>query len=46
MDIIELDIRQEQEHFRMDGCISRGTLTGTFTDTYDKTYTITKQLQY
>ncbi len=46
MDIIELDIREEQEHFRMDGCISRGTLTGTFTDTYDKTYTITKQLQY
>ena len=46
MDMIELSIREEQSDFRMDGCIGHGVLTGTFEDTYDKTYIITKQLQY
>ncbi len=46
MDMMESDIREEQESFRIDGCISEAVLIGTFTDTYDKKYTIEDRLQY
>ena len=46
MDMIEVDIREEQENFRMDGCISGVKFIGTFVDVYDKKYTITDSVQY
>lgn len=46
MDMIEVKVREEQSDFRMDACISRAAFTGTFTDIYDKKYTITDKFQY
>ncbi len=46
MDMIEMNVRKNQSGFRMDGCVSRAILTGTFSDIYDKRYTITKKMEY
>jgi len=46
IDSIERNIQQEQEHFRMDVCVSMAEIEGTFRDVYNKQYTITKTLQY
>lgn len=46
MDMIEMTIRQEQEFFRADGCISQAQLEGMFQDTYDKSYTVSGKVQY
>lgn len=46
IDVIEVNLRNEQDDFRMDGCISKANIKGTFEDTYGKKYIITKTLQY
>ena len=46
IDMIETYVREEQSNFRMDGCIGSAVLSGTFQDSYNKQYTITRQLQY
>lgn len=46
IDMIEADIRKEQEDFRIDGCISKADITMTLQDIYEKEYTITKTVRY
>ncbi len=46
IDLIELHIRKSQNTFRMDGCISKAVFVGTFSDAYEKKYTIEKALKY
>lgn len=46
MDMIELAIRQEQEFFRLDGCISQAEIEGVFRDTCDKEYIVNAKVRY
>lgn len=46
IDSIELYVRQKQENFRMDACVSMAKTEGSFRDVYKKQYAITKTLQY
>lgn len=46
MDIIEMDIRQEQKDFYMDGCISKVQMKAVFRDNYDKEYYISQRAAY
>lgn len=46
IDLIELSVRENWRHFRMDGCISLATLEGCFRDIYHKRYYVKKQLKY
>lgn len=46
LDIIEMSIRNEQEFFRIDGCISHAAIEGSFEDIYGKNYTVDANIQY
>lgn len=46
IDMIEADVRKEQENFRIDGCISKADITMTLQDIYEKEYMITKTVRY
>lgn len=46
IDMIEADVRKEQENFRIDGCISKADITMTLQDIYEKEYMITKTIRY
>ena len=46
IDVIEMTLREENNHFRMDACIAQAQLTGLFLDMYDKKYIVAKKLQY
>ncbi len=46
VDLIELSIREIQDTFQMDACITSGKVEGTFVDIYNKKYLVSKHLKY
>lgn len=46
LDLVELFIRKEEMDFHIDGCVGVAIFDGTFRDSYQKQYTITKTMEY
>lgn len=46
MDLLEINIREKQQDFRIDACISTAMFQAVFEDAYGKQYIINKKLQY
>ena len=46
MDLLEINVRQKQQDFRIDACISIAMFQAVFEDAYGKQYIINKKLQY
>lgn len=46
IDMIEMDIRKEEAHFRMDACINDAAFMAVFTDIYEKYYMTDQNINY